>query len=121
VNEEIIRAGYAWQYRKYCKESFCDDWLKTEGRAQNAKIGLWGDPDPVPPWDWRKGVRNSSYEASNTSKYAAVTEEYHGNVKSHVFHSSSCRHYNCKNCIQVFTSKSTAVNSGYQPYGGCKP
>jgi micrococcal nuclease len=50
VNEEIIRAGYAWQYRKYCKASFCDDWLKVEGKARNAKAGLWGDSEAVPPW-----------------------------------------------------------------------
>ena len=25
VNEEIIRNGYAWQYRKYCKVSFRGD------------------------------------------------------------------------------------------------
>ena len=37
INEAIIRAGYAWQYRKYCKASFCDDWLKVEKKAKKAK------------------------------------------------------------------------------------
>ena len=118
VNEEIIRAGYAWQYRKYCKASFCDDWLKTEGQARNAKIGLWGDSDPVPPWEWRKGARNSSYEAGNIGKYTASAGGYHGTVKSHVFHSPNCRHYNCKNCTMEFASKSAAVGAGYRPCGG---
>ena len=27
VNEKIIRAGYAFQYRKYCKEWFCFGWI----------------------------------------------------------------------------------------------
>jgi micrococcal nuclease len=42
INESLIKAGLAWQYRKYCKASFCDDWLQLEGQAQKAKIGLWG-------------------------------------------------------------------------------
>ncbi len=25
-----------------------------EGRAREARIGLWVDPHPVPPWEWRK-------------------------------------------------------------------
>ena len=24
--------------------------------AQEAKKGLWADPHPVPPWEWRKGL-----------------------------------------------------------------
>ena len=57
VNAEIIRVGYAWQYRKYCKAAFCDDWLKIEGQTRKAKIGLWDDLNPVPPWEWRKGSK----------------------------------------------------------------
>jgi hypothetical protein len=25
-----------------------------ENAAREAKIGLWADPKPVPPWEWRK-------------------------------------------------------------------
>lgn len=35
--------------------------------------------------------------------------------------SPSCRHYNCKNCVQVFNSREEAINSGYRPCGNCKP
>ena len=30
VNQSLIATGLAWQYRKYCKESFCSDWLQLE-------------------------------------------------------------------------------------------
>ena len=61
VNQNLIVAGLAWQYRKYCKASFCSDWLQLEKKANNTKIGLWSGTAPVAPWEWRKGARNNSY------------------------------------------------------------
>ncbi len=42
VNREIIRNGFAWQYQRYCKKSFCDDWLKLERQARSNGIGFMG-------------------------------------------------------------------------------
>ena len=60
VNQNLIENGLAWQYRKYCKESFCDDWIKLEKQSKHSGLGLWADSDPIAPWRWRKGKRNSS-------------------------------------------------------------
>ena len=57
VNEELIKNGYAWVYRKYCVESFCEDWLNFEIIARYGKIGLWSEPNPIPPWEYRKNQR----------------------------------------------------------------
>lgn len=116
VNQDLIAAGYAWQYRKYCKESFCSDWLQAEERARSARAGLWSDPDPVPPWDWRKGTRTGTPGKVDVSPGA-----YNGNVKSHVFHQPSCRDFNCKNCVETFQSREDAIANGYRPCGRCKP
>jgi endonuclease YncB( thermonuclease family) len=53
VNEEMVRSGFAWTYKKYCRSSFCSDWLEMENNARNNKIGLW-QQKAVPPWEWRK-------------------------------------------------------------------
>jgi endonuclease YncB( thermonuclease family) len=52
VNEELLRAGLAWWYRKYVPNRL--DLAALEEEARNAKRGLWADPHPVPPWCWRK-------------------------------------------------------------------
>lgn len=115
VNEEIIKNGYAWQYQKYCKTSFCDDWLKLEEHARSFAFGLWADSNPQPPWDWRKAKRYGS----NNKNIASGPGIYHGNRKSHVYHGSSCKYYNCKNCIEVFKSTKEADNAGYRPHNQC--
>ena len=51
VNQKLVQDGMCWWYRKYSPEDTTLERLETE--ARNAKSGLWVDPNPVPPWDWR--------------------------------------------------------------------
>lgn len=51
VNFEMVRDGYAWCYRAYLKDKSC---LAIEAEARATKRGLWVDPSPVPPWDFRR-------------------------------------------------------------------
>lgn len=51
VNLEMVRMGYAWAYRKYLKDP---EYLRAEEEAKEQGIGLWKEPNPIPPWDWRK-------------------------------------------------------------------
>lgn len=57
VNEEIIKDGFAWVYRKYCKSPVCAHWLKLEETARLNRIGLWSHKDPIEPWNYRRGER----------------------------------------------------------------
>jgi micrococcal nuclease len=51
LNEELVKAGLAWHYKKYSdKQTFAD----MENKARENKIGLWQDPNPKAPWDFRK-------------------------------------------------------------------
>ena len=52
-----VEAGLAWHYKRYEQEQ--SDWDRTayaraEVQARAEKRGLWRDPEPVPPWDFRR-------------------------------------------------------------------
>ena len=57
----------------------------------------------------------------STGVIAVESIIYHGNSKSHIFHSPSCRYYNCKKCIINFSSKEEAISKGYRACKVCKP
>jgi len=52
---ELVRAGLAWWYRRYAPKD--QDLREAEERAKAARKGLWADPNPIPPWEWRRGKR----------------------------------------------------------------
>ncbi|MDR0646745.1 MAG: thermonuclease family protein [Elusimicrobiota bacterium] len=52
-----MEAGLAWVYVQYCKIPQCEDWQKLQEKAKSLKRGLWQEPDPIPPWQWRKQQR----------------------------------------------------------------
>jgi endonuclease YncB( thermonuclease family) len=54
VNEEMLRTGFAWHYKQYDKNP---EWDKLERQAQRKRLGLWSQPNPTPPWRWRKEKR----------------------------------------------------------------
>ena len=47
-----VRAGLAWAYLEFSRA-----YLPAQQEAQRRRVGLWGDPGPVPPWDWRRSKR----------------------------------------------------------------
>ena len=57
MNLEQIKSGMAWHYKKYQKEQSQSDrmlYSEAEVDAISAKRGLWYDPSPIPPWEYRK-------------------------------------------------------------------
>ena len=51
ANAEQVRLGMAWVYDRYVTDRSLYQ-LQEEARA--ARRGLWVDPDPMPPWVWRR-------------------------------------------------------------------
>jgi len=51
LNKELLKAGLAWHYKQYSRDP---ELAKLEFEARAKKVGLWSEPDPVAPWEWRK-------------------------------------------------------------------
>lgn len=114
LNHELVRAGLAWWYRKYAPGD--QGLARFEREAKKARLGLWSEPNLVPPWDWRRRVRSGGSITATESGGA-----YHGNVKSKFFHKQGCRYYNCKSCTAVFQTRDEAIAAGFRFYRECKP
>jgi micrococcal nuclease len=54
LNNDIIQAGLAWVYPRYCQKTECEAWLSAEKTARNQKKGLWADSKAVAPWKWKR-------------------------------------------------------------------
>lgn len=50
INRAMVAAGMAWAYRQYLHDASL---LGIERTARTEHRGLWADPAPVPPWEWR--------------------------------------------------------------------
>lgn len=60
VEAEQVRRGLAWVYRHYSDDTRL---LALEAEAKAARRGLWADPNPMPPWEWRHGGRTGTMPA----------------------------------------------------------
>ncbi|MFV2032984.1 MAG: thermonuclease family protein [Gammaproteobacteria bacterium] len=60
MNLEQVKSGLAWHYKYYQKEQTSEDralYSNAEVEAREAGRGLWRDPAPVPPWEYRRMKR----------------------------------------------------------------
>jgi endonuclease YncB( thermonuclease family) len=71
LNRELVRQGMAWWFRAYTPND--RELERLESEAREAKRGLWSQPNPIPPWDWRAG------------KGQPVTAGVIGNRRSHLY------------------------------------
>ena len=52
-----IQLGLGWHYKKYEREQSTKDrvaYARAEETARAERRGLWRDPRPVPPWEFRR-------------------------------------------------------------------
>ncbi len=132
VNRSLVENGFAWQFTKYNSSPA----LKAiEQSARDQKIGLWKNPKPIPPWDWRDGVRppkepppsstiepaysyqmpeKSASEPASTAKRSDPIV-YLTKTGTH-YHSAGCRHLS-KSAIPIPLSRA----GGYTPCQHCNP
>jgi len=51
VNRQMIATGNAWHYEDYSRDTSL---AALQSQAQSQRLGLWAQPSPVAPWDFRK-------------------------------------------------------------------
>ena len=62
ANLEQLKKGLAWHYKAYEREqtpSGRRNYAAAEKDAAAARLGLWQDAEPVPPWEWRHPAKAS--------------------------------------------------------------
>jgi endonuclease YncB( thermonuclease family) len=55
INEAMVAAGYAWWYQHFAPHERRLE--EAEQRARAQRVGLWAEPQPMAPWDWRRRQR----------------------------------------------------------------
>ena len=100
-----------------------------EQDAQQAKHGLWADPNPIPPWEIRHpkqgrmprapgGLSSESEEKSAPDRTPMVII---GNRHSRVYHRPDCHNYTAtapKNRV-MFNTEAEAEAAGYHRAMNC--
>ena len=116
INQSLVDAGYAWANTKDSSK-----FVKNERRAKEAKLGLWRDKSPVPPWEYRQKystgkissiVSNKSTPTKNLSMVVYITKS------DKKYHRSTCPKVKNK---KITMSRQDAIAKGYKPCGVCKP
>jgi len=58
ANAEQVRRGMAWVFVRYAPAD--SPLYALQGDARWTRRGLWVDPQPIAPWDWRAKSREES-------------------------------------------------------------
>ena len=51
LNRELVRKGLAWHFERYSNDN---SYSALEQGARRNKVGVWSEPNPIAPWEWRK-------------------------------------------------------------------
>jgi methylphosphotriester-DNA--protein-cysteine methyltransferase len=118
MNIEQVRAGLAWHFKKYADEQEPQDrvtYAKAEADARSVKLGLWQDPNPTPPGDYRVETKVARWGP------APPEGTIIGNKGSKKYHRPDCPGYRDmseKNRV-FFNSVEEAEAAGYKRAGNC--
>jgi len=112
INAEMVNEGMAWHYKFFSKDATV---AAAEVKARAAKLGIWSQPNPVPPWDFRKGKgtanRGPPEKGTNTTKVFTTKS-------GKKYHRDGCSSLS-KSRIAIYLQKAKAA--GYAPCKSCNP
>lgn len=57
INLALVAQGQAVVYRAYLKDCLNkEEYLATETKAKEERLGLWAEPNPIMPWEYRRNL-----------------------------------------------------------------
>ena len=83
INLTLVQAGAAVVYRQYLKGCAGSEnqYLSAEQQARSQRIGFWNQPNPVMPWDFRRG-NGARKPPASTPKPKPVGQQFPSCVNS---------------------------------------
>jgi len=124
LSQELIKVGYAWWFFKYSD----DEQLGIlEVKAKIAKVGLWADKNPLPPWIYRHRNELATLQPQRpSSSLEPISESLNslpvrGNRRSKKYHRIDCPSFDLispKNRVP-FHSPKEARDAGFELAGNC--
>lgn len=126
VDLDQLKAGMAWDYRQYQDEQTRTDraaYSAAECTAMKAKVGLWSQPNPIQPQDFRHGTHSPLLLDANGCRTSSepTSGPVVGNARSHIFEWPGCPYYSsiAPDNRVPFPSPQAAEQAGYRPAHNC--
>lgn len=89
INKQMVAEGMAWVYREYLTDQ---EYLIAESGAKAQKLGLWSEPNPIYPSDFRRATKTARQNGTALPKSSAPAKSLVAPSSS----SGSCARKTCK-------------------------
>ena len=115
-----IRGGHAWHYARYAREqdaTMRETYAAAEVAARRGRLGLWTDPAPVAPWDFKADQRAGVHEAAAVDRQGTIV----ANRRSRLYHLPGCPGHAAVapgNAV-TFDSEAAARAAGFRRASNC--
>ena len=121
-----LKAGMAWHYKQYEDEQSATGralYAAAECTAMKSRIGLWSDPHPIRPWDFRHGTNSPLlFDASGCRRSSEPTSgAVVRNASRYIFEWPGCPYFSAipPGDRVEFASPQAAEAAGYRPAHNC--
>lgn len=116
---ELVRAGLAWHYKRYSSDQTL---AAAEEAARIKKIGIWSQPSPTAPWDYRQRLFNQMMPPLPIS--VDLPEDKSKENIVYITIRGEC--YHLESCPSIKGDKKAiiideAIKQGYRPCRVCNP
>jgi len=122
-----VKSGLAWHYKQYQSEQLPTDraaYAAAEDAARQSHFGLWADPHPIQPQDFRHHTQ-SPLCVDDENRRVLCSDMYEGpvrgNARSHIYHWPGCPNYDdisLGNRVE-FANAAAANQAGYRAARNC--